>query len=177
MPLRLLLLRHLKSSRDSPTPDDRDRPLSKRGRKAGPLVRAFLASRGPVPDAVVCSTALRARQTLELVRAALGGAAERFEDRVYEATREALAGVLREESAPTLLLVGHNPGMEELATWLTEGNPGNDGKARGRMEDKYPTGALALLECDADTWGEAVKKGAWRVVRFTTPKELGAEEE
>ncbi len=117
---RLVLLRHAKS--DWPDVADHDRPLAKRGRRDAPAVGRWLGQSGYAPDAVICSTALRARETWELASAGLQTAvpgaapAVRYESRVYEATVLGLLMLVREFPPQwrTALLVGHNPGMAEL---------------------------------------------------------------
>lgn len=140
---RLVLLRHAKS--DWPDVADHDRPLAKRGRRDAPRAGRWLGRSGYLPDAVVCSTALRARQTWELVSAGLAdavpGAAPpvRFEPRVYEATVLGLLMLVREfpDEERTVLIVGHNPGLAELAVGLTAPPP--------EPPSAFPTAAVAVL--------------------------------
>ena len=121
---RLVLLRHAKS--DWPDVADHERPLAKRGRRDAPAVGRWLGESGYVPDAVVCSTALRARQTWELVSSGLAAVvpgaspAVRYEPRVYEATVLGLLMLIREFPPDwrTALVIGHNPGLAELTSGL-----------------------------------------------------------
>lgn len=162
----LLLLRHAKSSWDNPSLRDFERPLNERGLRAAPLMGRFISQRGLRPDLVVSSPAERARQTAALVLEAAGLAAPlRFDARVYEASAARLLEVVSqtEEPAAALLLVGHNPGMEELIELLT-------GETR-----RMPTAALARVTLDADTWA-GLGEGAGRLEELTKPKELRTED-
>ena len=145
----LYLLRHAKSSWDDPSLDDFDRPLSKRGRKAAPLIGRYMAEHGWQPDLALISPAVRARNTWELVSAELRAPVEtRFEPTIYMAEPDALLALLREtDTLRSVILVGHNPGLEQLAAILA--GPGSDPQARARMAEKFPTAALARFEVAA----------------------------
>ncbi|HEV3470971.1 MAG TPA: histidine phosphatase family protein [Pyrinomonadaceae bacterium] len=158
----LLLLRHAKSSWDDPRLADFDRPLNDRGRRAAPLVGRHMRERKIRPDLVVCSPAERARRTIALVAEAAGlSAPVRFDERVYEATAAGLLEVVSqvEDAAGEVLLVGHNPGMEELLELLT-------GEAR-----RMPTAALARVRLDIDNWSQ-LRPRAGRLEWHVKPKEL-----
>ena len=165
---RLVLLRHAKS--DWPDVADHDRPLAKRGRRDAPSVGRWLGQSGYAPDAVVCSTALRARETWELASAGLreaapGAAPEvRYEDRVYDATVLGLLMLVREfdDAWRTAVIVGHNPGLAEL----TVGLAGRD-SAPGLA---FPTAAVAVLGLPGP-WAEAAP-GEARLLAFTVPAQL-----
>ena len=132
---RLWLLRHLKSSWDEPGLADHDRPLAPRGRKAGKRVRQWAADHDVRPDLVLCSTAVRARATLDLVAPALGAPAVEFEDGLYHAWAddllERLQGVAPD--VESVLLIGHNPGLHDLVALLAPPGPEDvpDRSARG----------------------------------------------
>jgi phosphohistidine phosphatase len=169
MPDHLLyLLRHAKSSRDEPLPD-RQRPLSARGHRDARGVGSLLAARGWRPDLVLCSGAVRTRQTWELAAAAGAEAAEvRFVDAIYEAPADRLAGLVREtpEAVGGLLLVGHAPGLPDLAETL-----GRRPEPRGvwaRMDAKYPTSGLAVLRVPG-AWAQAAA-GSAELVAFEVPR-------
>jgi len=175
--LTLSLLRHAKSSWDEPALDDHDRPLAKRGKKAAPEIGAALAAMGLRPDRVVCSGAARARETLLLVLAKLGAPAPQiaYDDAVYMATPAALLARLRkigaapEHGAPRhVMLVGHNPGLEELALMLVGSGAADD---RARMAEKFPTAAIAVIAFNVDSWS-AIEPGAGRLEHFLTPRRL-----
>jgi phosphohistidine phosphatase len=163
---RLILLRHAKS--DWPDVPDRDRPLAKRGRRDAPVVGRWLRKQGYLPDVVVCSAARRTRQTWDLVAPELGGSPSvTFEPRAYAASALTLLYLVRElpATARAALLIGHNPGVEELAASLTESPGGGDGP---RL--RFPTAAVAVLEF-AGAWADLVPGDA-RLLAFTIPADL-----
>jgi phosphohistidine phosphatase len=164
---RLVLLRHAKS--DWPDVADHERPLAKRGRRDAPRAGRWLARSGYVPDAVVCSTARRARETWELAAAALaqaGGGAPpvRYEPRVYDATVLGLLMLVREfpEDERTVLIVGHNPGLAELAVGLAAPPP--------EPPSAFPTAAVAVLGLAGD-WASA-GPGEARLLAFAVPADM-----
>jgi len=172
MPMRrLILLRHGKSDWPAGV-RDLERPLAKRGRKASSLMGAHLAENGLVPDLALVSPALRARQTWELAQAAFPREiAQRGEPRIYEASARAILGVIA-ETAPevrTLLLVGHNPGLHELARTLIGAGKPSDLTQLGR---KYPSAGLVVIDFDIGEWGKAAA-GLGQLERFETPASLG----
>ena len=167
----LLLLRHAKSSWDEEPLRDFDRPLAPRGRKAAARMGRLLAERGLVPDHILCSTARRARETYDGVAPKLPRSAEiTFEDRLYMAEPATLLRLVRRlpDDADTVLLIGHNPGLEQFARQLAGSG---DGDALGRMAHKFPTAALAVLRFDRDRWSDlALSDG--RLEAFVAPREL-----
>ncbi|MFW8612210.1 SixA phosphatase family protein, partial [Mesorhizobium ciceri] len=167
---QLLLLRHAKSSWDDPDLDDFDRPLAERGVKAARLMGRELATRGWLPDLALVSAALRTRDTWRLVAAELPVPPQvAFLKALYDASAADILSQIgqTDASSGSLLVIGHNPGLEQLARQLA--GPGSDAKAIARLEEKFPTGALARV----------VFKGDWSVVspaRLThclRPKDLG----
>jgi phosphohistidine phosphatase len=164
VPLRLLLLRHAKSDW-SGNLGDHDRPLAPRGRKAAPRIGAFMRKKGYVPEAVLCSTAERTKQTLELLLPQLrADPTVRYDRALYLAEWPALLAAL---------MIGHNPGLEQLAVALTL-QP-QDAAERARfeaLERKFPTAALAVLDFDVPLW-EAVKPGTGRLRDFVRPRDTG----
>jgi phosphohistidine phosphatase len=163
---RLMLLRHAKS--DWPDVPDRDRPLAKRGKRDAPVVGRWLRERGYLPDVVVCSAARRTRQTWDLVAKELGGSPSvTFEPRAYAASALTLLYLVRElpAAARAALLIGHNPGIEDLAASLTE-PPDGDG-APGLS---FPTAAVAVVEFGG-AWAD-LAPGHARLLAFTTPADL-----
>lgn len=168
---RLLLLRHAKSSWADPALDDFDRPLAKRGRDAAPLMAAEMARLGLVPDLAIVSPALRTRQTWALVAPALQPAPDvTFEPTIYEAAAETILEAIARTPArvATLLIVGHNPGLEQLALHLAAGD--SDAGAMTRLREKFPTGALAHLAFDGD-WQD-LAAGAAGLIDFIRPSDL-----
>lgn len=166
-PVRLIVLRHAKSA----WPDgiaDLDRPLSGRGRRDAPAAGGWLREAGLVPDAVVCSPALRTRQTWDLVSGELRATPTVIHDpRLYGASAAELLHVVREtdESCRTLLLIGHNPGVQDLVLALA-GEAAGDSLARVRQ--KFPTSAIAVFTLPA-SWKRLVP-GSCVLVDLTVPR-------
>src|SRR5215469_1861271 len=151
----LLLFRHAKSA--WPDVADHDRPLARRGIRAAPLMGRWLREAGFLPGQVLCSTARRARGTWQFAQAGLAASPPvTFDARIYEAAATDLLAVIREvpPATGTLLLIGHNPAIEDLALLLATprgaaAGPGPAGAAPGdldRMRSKFPTAAMAVLE-------------------------------
>jgi phosphohistidine phosphatase len=168
---RLLLLRHAKS--DWPAGHtDFDRPLAARGKVAAPLMGRYLRSEGLIPDLAIISSARRTVETWALVAPELGEEiAARHELRIYEAPYETLVSIVQAvpPSVRTLLLVGHNPGMEEMAGSMIGYG---DRFAAQRLQRKYPTAGLCVLDFDIEDWAELAERSA-RLDRFVTPATLG----
>lgn len=172
--LRLLLLRHAKAAWPSGTMD-LDRPLAKRGQKAAALMGRYLKDEDLEPDLVLVSPSRRTQETWDLVRPILGDIEARRDGRIYEAPVARLLTVVREVEprVRTLLMIGHNPGFEDLAKLLiAEGD--TDGILR--LGQKYPTAGLAVIDFPQDSW-EKVKSRTGRLERFATPKLLGTGED
>lgn len=166
------LLRHAKSSWDDATVSDHERPLNRRGVKACAIMGKRLAALAPAPDLILCSTAVRTRQTLELIRDDAGLDAQALvEQTLYLAPAEVLLGRLRrlDKQTGAVLVIGHNPGLQELAYLLAADD--SPGRALERLAAKFPTAGLAELEIDADDW-RALAPGRARLRAFTTPKSL-----
>lgn len=145
----LLLLRHAKSSWEDRALADFDRPLSPRGEKAAPRMGREMARRGWQPDLALVSPAARTRQTWQLVATELRRQpAVRFPETLYAATAQDILAVLRQSSADTILVVGHNPGLETLA--LTLADHRSNRAARARIMEKFPTAALACFAFDGE---------------------------
>ena len=154
----LTLLRHAKSERDSPDGSDFARSLNERGRADSVRTGEEMRKLGLRLDLVLASPAQRVVETLEGV----GGLSPRFDERIYNASTNELLGIVQEvdDSIDRLMLVGHNPGFERLASQL----------ARAAMD--FPTGALVEIELPIDQWRDAGER-IGRLVRFIRPKELG----
>lgn len=159
----LLILRHAKSSWKQPALDDHDRPLSPRGARDAPRMGALLRRRGLTPDLIVSSTAVRARTTAERAadRSGCGGGV-RLDRRLYLARPETVAAVAGDlgGGATRLLVVGHNPGLEELVARLT-----------GAAEI-LPTAALAQVRLPIDAWSELSTSTRGALVGLWRPREL-----
>jgi len=158
----LFLLRHAKSSWKDETLADFERPLNRRGKRAAETMGDYFRSEGIVPELIVCSPAVRARETLELVSKAAKWSTEvRYDQRIYEASGMRLAEIVSQidNDRKTAMLVGHNPGMEELLLLLTAESV------------EIPTGTCAKIAVKAGKWANAVDKRAtleWLV----KPREL-----
>lgn len=172
MPVRrLLLLRHAKSSWDDPSLADFDRPLAPRGQKAAPLTGAEMARRDWTPGVALVSPAARTRTTWTLVSANLPEPPEAiYPDRLYMAGPDYLLSLVREApwQIETLLLVGHNPGLEEFAATLAGDR--SDKAELHRLRKKFPTAALARFEFEGD-WA-ALAPGGARLTHFLRPRDL-----
>ena len=169
---RLFLLRHAKSSWDNPGLADHDRRLAPRGRRGAKAIAKHLRREGIEPDVVLCSSARRARETLEGVVPALAGEpAVVIEPELYGASASGLLERLRRLPAETgsVMLVGHNPAMQELALSLARGGS----PERAAIAAKYPTAGLATLSFEG-SWSE-LDAGAAELVDFVTPKSLKRE--
>ena len=165
---RLLLLRHAKSSWDEPRLADHDRPLSGRGRRAARALRDHLTESDALPELVLCSSAMRTVETLDGIRAALPpGTTIEIEAALYAADVDDLLARLRRvsEGVGSVMMIGHNPGLEDLATLLVGGG---DAAARAGMEAKFPTAALAHLSVDG-RWHE-LGPGVATLDQFWTPR-------
>ncbi|MCV3767525.1 SixA phosphatase family protein [Rhizobium sp. TRM95796] len=167
---RLILLRHAKSAWPDGV-EDRLRPLADRGRRAAPLMGATLAKRRLTPDLVLVSPARRTEDTWSLVRKLLPETTcSQTEDRIYEASAETLLAVVHETKASikTLMIIGHNPGLEDLARRLLASREGEHAE---RLLKKYPTAGLAVFDFEGADWS-AVQPGKGRLKAFVTPKSL-----
>ncbi len=171
---KLILLRHAKSA--WPAVPDHERPLAGRGRRDAPAMGRWLRDAGHAPDHVVCSTARRARETWELVRDGLQATPSvTFDDRVYQASPAELLGLVRSAAAATrtLLIVGHDPAIPELAVTLADAAANSDAErsaAVNRMTAKFPTAAVAILQ-GTGSWGR-LRPGSMRLTWFVTPRDL-----
>lgn len=163
-------MRHAKSSWEDPGHRDAERPLAPRGRRAARAMAEHLRREGIRPALILCSPARRTHETLELVAPAMPGVPTRVEQELYGASDEDLLLRLRELPAtvPSVLLIGHNPGLQALAVALT-GSGERD--ALVRLRAKMPTGALATLQAPVSTWRDLGAGGA-ELVAFVTPREL-----
>ena len=172
---RLLLFRHAKSSRPSGV-EDHDRPLAGRGLRASEAIGRFMAGQGLRPDLVLVSTSRRTRETWARAVPAFGrqGVAAVDEGRIYEATAPALLAIVRQASPDVhaLMLVGHNPGLEELCRRLIAGG---EAQALSRLREKFPTAALAVIDFEAASWA-GLKAGSGRLVAFIRPRDLDGSE-
>jgi phosphohistidine phosphatase len=164
----LHLLRHAKSSWDDPSLADVDRPLAPRGRRAATKIGAHLRRAGIAPALVLSSPSRRTLETLELLK--LPDQRVLIEEALYAAGADELLAVLRTvpRSVPSVLLIGHNPGLQQLAVQLAGSG---DERDLDRMRAKLPTGALASFELAVTDWKEPAA-GTGTLVGYVVPKEL-----
>ena len=170
--LSLMLLRHAKSSLADTGQADLDRPLNDRGKRAAVAVGRYMASNNLVPQLVLCSPARRTRETWGLVAGELSATPEvLFAAEIYDfGDGEAIMECLRHKAgtAQSVLLIGHNPSIGELAQNLV--GSGSD-KLRQQVEKKYPTGALTVFSFDLGSW-ESLVTGSGTLLRFVRPADL-----
>ena len=157
----LIVLRHAKSSWDDPGQADHDRPLNDRGKRSSRALGDWLASRGYEPEEVLCSTSQRTRETWERVAVAPLEVRPhvRFEPALYQASPEKMLEVLRTAKAPTVMMLGHNPGIAEFAMTLPA-RPPLDPDFR-----RYPTAATLVVDFPVDDWA-AIQPGQGSVMDF-----------
>ena len=150
---------------------DFDRPLKGRGRRSGRAMGAHLATMGMIPDLILCSTARRTVETLDLLIPHLGDTTRcDLTDGIYEAGAGSILGLVARQSdgLESVMVIGHNPGLEFLAHELTGGGK----KAlRDTMAAKFPTGTLAVLKADVDRWRD-LRPGGAKLTAFVRPMDL-----
>ena len=165
---RLYLLRHAKSSWEDPKLADQDRPLAPRGRRAAGVMAEHLRRKEIAPELVLCSRSTRTRQTLTRIAPGLGESADvQIRSELYAASAADLLEALREvqDEVRSVMLIGHNPGIQDLALTLARGGP-----EIARVRSRFPTAALATLELKG-SWCELAPGGA-ELTSFVRPKEL-----
>jgi phosphohistidine phosphatase len=168
---RLILLRHAKSDWTGIGLKDRDRGLASRGRDSAPRVGAYMAHHALIPDLVLASTATRARDTWGLVAEAFRKPPPViYEEKLYETDPKAIFDVIKstERDIHVLLVVGHNPGLRDLAELLIASG---DVDARQRLLEKFPTAGLAVIDFPIDDWGKLHPQSG-RLDRFVAPRQL-----
>ena len=169
----LLLLRHAKSAWSDPRLDDHDRPLSRRGERAAKAMADHFARLALRPDLILCSTALRTRQTLAPIVAAMAAPAPpiNLSRDLYLASEDVLLAQFRAvgDDVATVLLIGHNDGIWRFAAALAGGGPPEE---LASLQAKYPTGALATFSLRDQQW-RTLDLGAARLVSFVRPRDLG----
>ncbi len=168
---RLSLLRHAKSSWDDPVERDFDRPLNERGHRAAQRMGQWFAEEGLSFDQILASPALRIRQTIEGLEAGLGGHIGcQWDKRIYMASAAMLFDLVQEtdDAIDHLLLIGHNPGIEDLCLGASEGH---DNQHRAAIAEKYPTAAFATLDFASGHWKHS-GEGSAIVTCFMRPRDL-----
>ena len=170
---RLMLLRHAKSDWPEGVAD-LERPLARRGRIEAPAIGGFMAREALRPDLALVSPATRTRETWTLVSTALPESVRhKIDAELYMTTAEALIERVRATDAGvrTLLVLGHNPGLEDLARMLAGKG---DETARKRLMTSFPTSALAIIDFPSDDWTD-VQEQAGTLALYVTPQSLGAQ--
>ena len=168
---RLMLLRHAKSDWSTPGQRDHERPLNARGRESAAKMGAYMVRHALIPDLIVGSTAKRVVETLDLLLAAFEQEPRKVsEGAVYEAAPHALLDVVKEtpRAVHNLMMVGHNPGLGELAGLLIASG---EVEARQRLLEKFPTAGLAVIDFALDDWAKLHPR-AGRLDRFVVPRTL-----
>jgi phosphohistidine phosphatase len=166
----LFLLRHAKSSWNDPAIDDHDRPLAPRGRRAAARIADYATKRAIRPDLILCSSAKRARQTLERIAPSLGRDAEiHIERSLYRATEDRLLERLHvlPETVDSVMMIGHNPEVQDLALMLSR-----EGPLRTLLAEKFPTAGLATLAFGRLAWKDLDTESG-ELVDFVAPRRLG----
>jgi phosphohistidine phosphatase len=170
---RLYLLRHAKATPAEPGAEDFDRPLMLGGAEDASAMARYIRKNDYTVDLILCSPASRTAQTAELVGNELEAAVE-YRDLLYLAPAAKIIATVRSVpiSVSALMLVGHNPGVEETAALLAREPVRRKERARREvLEEKFPTGALAILDFDCRRWRD-VTKGEGKLIDFVRPKDL-----
>lgn len=169
---RLTLLRHAKSGWDDPVSRDFDRPLNGKGKRAARMVGEYLRNQGLHCDHIAASPAVRVVETLENVAEGYGQTlTPAWDRRIYLASAVTLLETVHEcsDSVSSLMLAGHNPGLEDLVLLLVPDRPGDD--AREQIEEKLPTASIVEIEFAVDRW-EDIKANSGTIIRFVRPRDL-----
>ena len=167
----LTLLRHAKSGWDDPSLSDAARPLNAKGRRAAAAIGRHLRATGARFDHVIASPAVRVRQTIDAVASGYGAKpAPVWDQRLYLASDSSLIDVIRglPDDRASVILVGHNPGLEDLVLALV---PSGSGPLRDEAALKYPTATIAELRFEIDHWAE-IAPGTATLATFTRPRDL-----
>lgn len=168
---RLIILRHAKSDRAGQSTPDLARPLNARGQEAAARIGAYMAKHDLVPNLVLCSSAERTKETWNIVATSFPAVAPAtFDKRLYDATADKAMELVRETKpdAHTLMVVGHNPTMHELATLLIAAG---DIDQRVNLHQKLPTGGLVVIDFPVDSWND-IQIHSGRLDRFISPRSL-----
>lgn len=165
----LYLLRHAKAQKAVPGEDDLGRPLIRRGREAAERMAAWFAERKIRPETVLCSPSARTRETLAIIQPALGTPKIVFDSGLYGASAQALLTLIGRlpRDSHSALVIGHNPGIEELALSLAGHGPA---RLVAKLREKFPTGALAVMAAPVGDWRAFAS--ASRIEDFIRPADL-----
>ena len=166
----LYLLRHAKSSWTDPALPDRERPLARRGRRDAKRIAKHFVRLEIAPELVLCSSAERTRETLDLLRPALAATSTMsLEAELYAASADELLERIRAvpQAVSSVMVIGHNPGLQDLALVLA-----SDGTELGQLKAKFPTAALATLILANAPWRQ-LSEGDAVLAEYVVPKQLG----
>lgn len=169
---KLTLLRHAKSGWDDPVARDFDRPLNDRGKRASEVVGRWMKDAGLAFDLIISSPAIRCVETIEHLAVGYGETlAPMWDKRIYLASAPSLLDVVHDapDTAERLLMVGHNPGFEDLVLMLVPDIVGDE--ARDAVEEKYPTASIAEISVDVDRWAD-IQPGAGKLTLFKRPRDI-----
>ena len=168
---KLILLRHAKSSWEDPSLEDHARPLNKRGRHASPVIARWLSARGHMPEAVLCSSAVRTRETWERMAEEVPALPRpQVVEGLYHAAPAELLSIAARipEDAGTAMLIGHQPGLGGFARLLSKGAP----RPRcAQAFSHFPTAAAAILALEIPRWAD-ITFGTGEFTDFAKPREL-----
>jgi phosphohistidine phosphatase len=170
---RVILLRHSTAEKAEGGQSDHQRVLTPQGRTDAAVMGSYLANHAFRPDAVLASPSARTRETWRQVAAALRLAPDpRFDERIYNATAQALLNVLAEtaDNVRTVLMLGHNPGLHELAVMLVANG---DIDTRERLRENFPTSGIAIIDFVLDAWSKLHPRSG-RLERFISPKAIAS---
>jgi phosphohistidine phosphatase len=167
---RLMLLRHAKTEQAEPGQRDRDRKLVKRGRNEAEIIARYMARHDLIPDLALVSPARRTQETWELISSGRKKAPRHVDDdRIYGAAPDELIRLIGEtRAARSLLVIGHNPGLHEVALQLIASG---DVAMRGHLSEKLPTLGLVVIDFAFDAWTKLHPQSG-RIERFVTPRIL-----
>lgn len=158
----LILMRHAKSSWDSPATSDHARPLNDRGRRSAKALGDWMRVRGWIPDQVLSSNSVRTRETFTGLAIDI---APTFSGDLYHAGPDQMLPILARASGQSVLLLGHNPGIAEFAGQLARSAPNH------RRFHDYPSGATMVVSFDIKNWDQ-LRCGTGEVLDFTVPRDL-----
>jgi len=167
---RLVLVRHAKTEKDSESGKDQDRRLDQRGLSDSTLIATWFSENRIAPDLVLVSSAVRTRQTWEILKAAFPKSEMAFLDDLYLASAMEIFQIVRTtpSKVKTLMIVGHNPGLHEVA-WTLTGKA--DASDRNALANNFPTAAIAVIDFSFSDWKKLMPQEGTLSV-FVAPKQL-----
>jgi phosphohistidine phosphatase len=170
---RLFFLRHAKSDWQDDAVDDEERPLAERGHRAAPIMARYLQTLGLRPDLVLCSTAVRARTTLDYIVPALDGVPIIYDRRIYTFSGRDLMLQLRQllPTTDSVLVIGHNPALQQAALVLAERRDLSETAPLQSVRERFPTASFAAFDCDVEEWSD-LAPGTCTLTNFASPSDL-----